>query len=153
MLLLLALSTESVLEGACIYECIYECVHECVWARVWGFVGLEETLPCVHTKALCLRRGNDTLAEQKKLKTMLASVPCWSYDTGKKRGVSELHRYQRIDTTACSSGADSVCRCSTCLNLFISRLKKFSGSTSACMFNFYFFLLVRNTICLYVSFL
>lgn len=36
MLLLLALSTKSVLEGACIHECLCECV----WERVWGFVGL-----------------------------------------------------------------------------------------------------------------
>lgn len=77
VLLLQALSTKSVLEGVCVYEC--------VWERVWGFVGLEETLPCVHTKALCLRRGNDTFAEQKKLNTMLASVPCWCYDTGGKK--------------------------------------------------------------------
>lgn len=67
-----------------VYMSVYMSVYLSVWARVWGFVGLEETLPCAHTKALCLQQGNDTLAEQKKLNTMLASVPSWSYDTGKK---------------------------------------------------------------------
>lgn len=92
---------------------------------MWGFVGLKETLPCIHTKALCLRQGNDTFAEQKKLNMMLVHVPCWSYDTGRKkieqnaRGESEVS-----DTRADNSGAES-------LNFTILMSKKGSGLTSA----------------------
>lgn len=92
MLLVLALSTKSVLEEACTYECVCVCASVCVQDCVGR---LEETTPPpfpssgVQTKALCLRRGDDTFAEQKKLNTILASVPHWSYDTaeGEKNSV------------------------------------------------------------------
>lgn len=107
-----------------VYMSVYMSVYLSMWARVWGFVGLEETLLCVHTKALCLQQGNDTLAEQKKLDTMLASVPSWSYDTGKKTGVPELHRYQKIYTIANILRAESLCQCTTCLLLITSMQKR-----------------------------
>lgn len=69
---------------------------------------LKKHSPCVNTKALCLRRGNDTLVEQKKLNTILASAACRSYDTGKKkreRRVWQLHRY-RVESILCRFEVD-----------------------------------------------
>lgn len=45
---------------------------------------LKKRSPVLTQKALCFEQSNDTLAEQKKLNTILASVARWSYDTGLK---------------------------------------------------------------------
>lgn len=74
-----SLSTKSVLGGACTYKCVDESACE------RGLVlDLKKHSPVLTQKALCLQRGNDTSAEQKKLNTILASVARWSYDTGPK---------------------------------------------------------------------
>lgn len=71
------------------------CEREC--GVLLDFEKKKKTLPCVHTKALCLWRGNDTWAEQKKPNTMLASARCWSYDTGKAPPTSNVDtRAQRF---------------------------------------------------------
>lgn len=47
--------------------CVHtECVHVCVKEREGERVGFVETPPCIHTKDLCLRRGNNTFVGQKK---------------------------------------------------------------------------------------
>lgn len=69
MLLLLALSTKSVLEGPCIYECIWVSEWVCVWERECGvFVGLVGNTPLRSHKGTLSPPGQRHLCRTKETK-------------------------------------------------------------------------------------